>query len=320
MAALAAWPGVPGLYHCHGSRPFDEQPPRHPRLVRYLSMAERNVEWIRESTGVRADHVATLPNWVDLCRFSTVRTPPARPARAAWFVNRLSPGTETEAVGAACRRSNIPLDLVGAGFGTATDEPERVLPKYDIVFATGRSALEALACGCAVVSCEPERIGPMVSAENLDAMTALNFCVDGGHPDLSVEAVAAVLGTWNPDDAAAVTARVRGERSLETAVRALTGHYEAVQTQFRDNGPGDVAESQAWVDYLRFLRERTHQCDEAFAAARREARQAVARTERAEARLDEAKRSQRAIIDRLRATWWGRRWLRRASARDPHPT
>jgi hypothetical protein len=77
MTALTAWPGVPGMYFFPGVRPFDEQPPRHPRLRRYLTMAAINGDWLAEAAGVEASRVVTVPNWFDLrwCRWT---------ARSGW--------------------------------------------------------------------------------------------------------------------------------------------------------------------------------------------------------------------------------------------
>ena len=56
------------------------------------------------------------------------------------------------AIAAACHAAGITLDVVGGAAGRVSDAPEHLLPAYDIVFAKGRTALEALAVGCATVT------------------------------------------------------------------------------------------------------------------------------------------------------------------------
>lgn len=53
--------------------------------------------------------------------------------------------------------------------------PETVIGSYDIVFARGRYALEALAVGTAVVLCDKEGAGPMVDSSSFDALRLRNF-------------------------------------------------------------------------------------------------------------------------------------------------
>ena len=40
--------------------------------------------------------------------------------------------------------------------------------RYDIVFAKARAAIEAMAVGAAVIVCDFDGVGPMVSTENVD--------------------------------------------------------------------------------------------------------------------------------------------------------
>jgi hypothetical protein len=54
-------------------------------------------------------------------------------------------------IGAVCSDAGLDLDFIGRRLGRVVNSPETYLPTYDIVFATGRLAIEALACGCAVI-------------------------------------------------------------------------------------------------------------------------------------------------------------------------
>ena len=49
-------------------------------------------------------------------------------------------------------------------------QPERVLGRYDIVFAKAKAAMEAMAVGAAVVLCDFGGVGPMVTWADFDRL------------------------------------------------------------------------------------------------------------------------------------------------------
>ena len=75
----------------------------------------------------------------------------------------------------ACIRAGLRLDTVGIGSGNPLANPEHVLPRYDIVFAKAKAAMEAMAVGNAVVLCDFAGVGPMVSPENFAQLLPMNF-------------------------------------------------------------------------------------------------------------------------------------------------
>ncbi len=52
MAALARFPGVPAIYVCHGWLPWEETPPRHPRLRRYVTVSDFLCERLQDERGL----------------------------------------------------------------------------------------------------------------------------------------------------------------------------------------------------------------------------------------------------------------------------
>src|SRR5207253_87507 len=100
---------------------------------------------------------------------------PGRPGRGLVFSNRASRHTHLPCVRAACRAVGVNLDVVGEESGNQVSDPESILPRYDIVFAKARCALEAMAVGNAVVLCDYTGAGPMVTSENFDALRVMNF-------------------------------------------------------------------------------------------------------------------------------------------------
>ena len=87
---------------------------------------------------------------IDTWRF-TVRPPlPPRPRRLTVLSNYLY-GERLETVRRAAAEMGMKFTLIGSSEGgEPTLSPEEGLRRSDIVLALGRSALEAMACGCAV--------------------------------------------------------------------------------------------------------------------------------------------------------------------------
>jgi hypothetical protein len=67
------------------------------------------------------------------------------------------------------------IDLFGISADSSLGNPEDVIPQYDVVFAVGRSALEALACGCAVILVDHHGLGGIVTLDNFGHLRECNF-------------------------------------------------------------------------------------------------------------------------------------------------
>ena len=151
MAALLRFPGIPAVYVCHGWTPWQEAPPRFPRIRRYVAVDDTCRDRLVCEHGVPETQVRVLLNAVDLARFAPRDPLPVRPRRALVFSNAASEHTHLPAVRAACAQAGLSVDALGIEAGTAVARPEDVIGQYDVVFAKGRSALEAMAVGAAVV-------------------------------------------------------------------------------------------------------------------------------------------------------------------------
>ena len=228
MSALLAWPGVPAVFFCHGWLPPQEVPPRHPRILRYVAVDRLRRERLVSEEGVPPDRVELIPNFVDLARFRPRPPLPARPRRALVFSNQAFEGGYVEAVRAACRRFGIAVDVLGLQGGKVSERPEELLPQYDLVFARGRSAMEAAAVGAAVVLCDMEGAGPLVTAAGVARLFDLNF----GLAALTVPATARHLGEqiarYEAADAAAVSRWIREHAGADRALERIVDLYRRV--------------------------------------------------------------------------------------------
>jgi glycosyltransferase involved in cell wall biosynthesis len=253
MTALLHFRGVRAIYVCHGWMPWQEAPPVFPRIHRYVAVDDLCNERVVSEAGVAADRVEILPNFVDLARFAPRGPLPSRPERALIFGFNASDDTYAPIVREACTRAGIgDVDVVGYGNRNPTATPEHLLPNYDLVFAKGRSALEALAVGCAVVLCDVRGVGPMVAAADVDRLRAANFGIRTLTGPMDVGTVLQQIERWDADDAAAASARIRRIADREHAIDRLLALYDEVRTAPPRAGEGDAAaESAAAAIYLR---------------------------------------------------------------------
>jgi hypothetical protein len=253
MTALLRFPGAPCVFVCHGWTPWEEAPPRFPRIRRYVAVDAATRERLA-GAGVAAERIATVLNFVDLTRFRPRPPLPPRPRRALAFGNSAAETTWLPVVRAACARAGIALDAAGLAAGRPAPRPEELLPAYDLVFAKGRAALEAMAVGAAVVLCDAAGSGPLVTAAELDRLRPLNFGLRTLSAPLDPEILGREIARYDADDAARVSARVRREASLDDAVERLLAVYAEALAEPLDGSPAALAaESRVAADYLAWL-------------------------------------------------------------------
>lgn len=228
LAALARFADVPCVYMCHGLRPWVESPPLHPQITLYVAVSQKLATHIATRFGIAPDRVRVVNNCVDTKRFSRVRPPiDGPPTRAVLFGQSSFTRREIDALDEACGQRGIALDTIGYAYGNPRLNPELFLPDYDIAFAIGRSAIEAMACGCATIPVVPSLAGALVEPDTFDGWADVNFSPRyfTTADQIGPAWLDAQLARLDPRSVAAVTARVRSEFSIEACVDALEAIY-----------------------------------------------------------------------------------------------
>jgi hypothetical protein len=252
MTALLHYPEVPAVYFCHGWLPVEEMPPKFPRILRYVAVDQTCRDRLIDENGISPERVRLLFNFVDMKRFKPRGPLPEKPARALVLSNHATESGNLPAIREACGRFAVSLDAVGHAVGNPTPCPEKLLGGYDLVFAKGRAALEALAVGVAVIVCDAVGAGPMVTPHNMEALRQLNFGIRALRNRIDVETVAAEIALYNASQAAEVSAWVRRNAGLNGAVDQLIKLYEEVIEEHRQSATVNAAqEMQAASAYLR---------------------------------------------------------------------
>jgi len=226
LLAVRHFRSARAIHVCHDHRLPQDRTPLHPRIRRHFGVSRLAVRRLI-AEGVPPDDATLLPNFVDTTRLTPRPPLPQRPRRALVF-SHSAHGNSLAEVRAACRDSGLELDAMGPGIGTRVADPDSLLSDYDLVFAKGRAALGAMAVGNAVIACDYDRFGPMVTASNFDDLRRSNFGFEAMRERLAREPLRREIALYDPVDAARVRDLVRARAGLSEAVDRLIETYTAV--------------------------------------------------------------------------------------------
>ena len=251
MTALAYFTDAPAVFFCHGWRPWEERPPRHPRIYRYVAVDDTCRDRLLFEGGVSEEHTRVLLNALDLERFRPRAPLPEKPRRALVFSNNVL--DYVPVVREACARTGIALDVAGEYSGNLLEEPEKVLAEYDLVFAKARCALEALAVGASVVLCDAAGAGPLVTSLEVARLRRLNFGIRALSEEMRPDVLVREIERYDAADAAEVSRRIRAEADQEQSFDETIALYEEAIAEHA-RAPRDAAEEgRAVADYLRWV-------------------------------------------------------------------
>ncbi|HEV3037708.1 MAG TPA: hypothetical protein VHA33_07985 [Candidatus Angelobacter sp.] len=249
IEALLRFPAVPAVFACHAARGFTEAPVYFPRILRYVGVDDRCRKRLESVPEIPRQRIEVILNAVDIERFRP-RTPLSnKPKRAAIFSNNASRFTHLPAIRKLCREMRIELEILGRQSGRAFPNPEDFLPRYDLVFAKARCALEAMAVGCAVVLCDVAGAGPLVTTQNFDRLRPMNFGAGVLVNPVKVKHLRAEVERYDAADAAAVNQRVRSEAGINEAAQRWISLYATVlqESRLAKFDPGeDIAAASAY--------------------------------------------------------------------------
>ena len=227
--AIIRFPDAAALYVCHSWRFWVEQPPSFPQIRLHAGVNKTIVNNLTVQNGIPAEQVVFLPNAVDLQRFAPRQRPwPSASPRLLVFHGG---GIHHRFIREAAAQLRLPLTSIGRGGDRMTDTPEDVLLDHDIVFATGRAALEAMACGCAVIVCGEAGMASLVTPENFEWYRNCNFAVGAFTRPISTEALIAEVQACDPVEVAKVSALVREVAPLDRQLDLLEGIYRRIREQ-----------------------------------------------------------------------------------------
>ena len=227
MAALLQFPGVPAVFFCHDFSAWHDSPPQFPRIRRYVAVDDACRERLSNCLNLELDAIEVLQNAVDLRRFRCRKKIRTQPKSALVFSNYVD-HRHLRAIRIATANRGISLDCVGAKIGGVSESPQTLLHQYDIVFAKGRCAWEAIATGAAVIVSDADGLGSMVTSSELEHLRRLNFGRRLLRGSPTIEEVEHQLDRYDPADITEVTKRVRTMADLDLRASQLVDLYRKV--------------------------------------------------------------------------------------------
>lgn len=229
LPVIARFPSVPVVTICHDATVWLDEAIELPQIRRRLAVDRACRD--RVSSAVRhEDRVAILPNAVDLHRFRKRAPLPARPQRALVLTKHAN---HIPQIGKACADAGIALDMLGPGVGCEVDDLPSRLPAYDLVFATARMALEAMAVGCAAIVCDGRGLAGMVTTSVVRPWRMDNFGLRLLVEELSPGTLGREIGRYDASDAAAVCDFIRQDSCLQGYLDRL----ESIHREVLSEGP-----------------------------------------------------------------------------------
>jgi len=210
-----------GVFVCHNSDHWMCSPPDLSQVRAYVAVDRLCRDRVARDLPRVRDNIRIIHNAVDLERYRPRGALPAKPLKAL-ALTKFS--AHLPVLREACDRCGLHLDNAGPGAGLIVDDlPER-LKQYDLVFATARTAIEAMAVGCAVVVVDARGLAGLATMQTVAAWREDNYGKAILTRPVSADAIMGEIARYDPSDAAGVAQDVREHHALEPAL----GLYEAI--------------------------------------------------------------------------------------------
>lgn len=227
VATLSRFTNTPAIFVCHDLSAWHDRPPHFPQIRRFVAVDHGIAEYLVSEHQVPRSQVLVLRNAVDVQRFRPRGPLPARPQRALLFSNYAG-SRQFEEVRRACLARGIALDGAGASLGARSRSPETLLRNYDLVFASGRTSLEARAVGAAVILCASVTCGPLITTSLINETDLFDPGRHAVNRPIERTILLNEIDRYDAADAAEVSARTRRDRNLDGLLDQLVQLYQTV--------------------------------------------------------------------------------------------
>ena len=224
LEAIGRFPATPAISICHDSTTWYNEPVDLP-LIRHLAVDLACRDRITSRFAHLAERVEILHNAVNLDAFRPRPPLPQRPKRALILAKHPS---YLEAVCAACSQRGLDVDAIGPAVGKVVDDLPACFHNYDLVFASARSAIEALAAGCAVIVVDSRGVAGLVTRDAVSSWRENNFGRRLFSRPASTEVIAGEINRYDAEDAQLVSRFIRENSSLDGYLDRLEGIHREV--------------------------------------------------------------------------------------------
>ncbi len=240
LAALQ-WPHCPVISFCQGLYGWQEEPCVAPNVVRWVAIDEPCRQRLLNTLGVVPDKVRLVLNGIDLKRFQAGPVEGPRFDKALILSNYATTNNFAAVVQKGCQLVGLDCQILGAGVGRSVVDPERALAEHSVVFAKGKVALEALACGCAVIVCDERGLGPLVTPQNFERLREESFGFPCMTEAVTEQGIISRLAERDEEKVMRVCTMTRQVASDERMFDDLERLYTEVQAEVIETKASDVA-------------------------------------------------------------------------------
>ena len=226
VQGLVAFPDVPGIFVCHNPDNWICSPPDISRVRAFVSVDRVGSERIAHELPRVRESVRIVHNAVDLECYHP-RQPLPRGPKTALVLSKFSGCLPV--IRAACAQAGLDVEAVGPGVDFEVDDLPRRLRNVDIVFATARMAIEAMAVGCAVILVDDRGLAGLVTDDVVNDWREDNFGRRLLTREVTVDALVHEILRYDATVGALVAANVRSNNSLDRALSSYeTIYMEAI--------------------------------------------------------------------------------------------
>lgn len=312
LVALTCFRKCPAIYAWQGDDPQHELPPTHSRIGRYASGMDPSSDLLK-AAGIDPDRYRRMPTPADLG--SAVPDPyawPRKRIRKAVLCAEIGPLREP--LIAACADEGIELDV----------DRQQLLGDYDLAFASGRLAIEALAAGCSVIAAGPDGIGDAVIEDTYESAISRSFLPDPARPGFDERALGVELACLRINDTSPLAERVRADFDLENSVTAWIELYEEAIAE-KPTRVNARREQKEVANFLKRLASREHEEERRVNAvydSLRELAQEWAKPKKVQSaeKPDKAEVVKQALAEQLFRSGAPSAWRELEAESDPVPT
>jgi len=230
MEVASQFTNVPIIYFVHDYSFPGDSPPKLDQIGKYVAVDDLCLRKLVQDFHIEESRTAVIHNWVDTNRFRLRTQFSATAKRALVFSNYAHEGNYFKTLKETCVASGIELDGLGNGFNNSISNPEDILSNYDIVFAKGKAAMEAMASGAAVIVCDFRGLGAMVNTDNFDFFRKYNFGMYTLDREITPEMIRTEINKYDTNVARRISEKIRKEADFQNTIDQLLRCYEEVLT------------------------------------------------------------------------------------------
>lgn len=195
-------------------------------LRHYVAVSEEVSDHLQQRHGVPEGDVTIIRNGLDLHRFRS-RSPIAPHPRRALILSNYMPAAQREQVRRVC--GHLDITVAEIGDRTARWEVEEEINAADLVFALGRSALEAMACRRVVIVYDYNGGDGLVTPDRFERQRERNFSGRTEARQFTDTDLAAEIAGYTPDIADRIHPFIERDHDIRGMAERYLGLYEAAQ-------------------------------------------------------------------------------------------